>query len=261
MADKITREPSYFEHLSSIDLRSREQVKPSGGGNSLRIIPWAVAYSEIMKYDPNATYEFLRDKREVTETITVQNEDGSMATTTVTHTEERPFFDTGIGYEVRTRMTVNGVTKEMCLPVYNSQNKSMGSEARTYMTKRGENTVDAALYENIYNSLMRCLCKNCAMFGVAINLWSREDAPESVMELEKLRAEAYSLFVEKAKLSNNTKVKVNEIAKATLPEECNSDPRLCESIESLKELIKKFKAVRMIPDETKTTAKTTKKEN
>ena len=258
MAEKAVREPSYFEYLSGIDLRSREQVKPSGGGNSLRIIPWAVAYSEIMKYDPNATYEFLRDKREVTETITVQNEDGSSATTTVTHTEELPFFDTGIGYEVRTRMTVKGVTKEMCLPVYNSQNRSMGSEPRTYLTKRGENTVDAALYENIYNSILRCLCKNCAMFGIGINLWSREDAPESVMELEKLRGEAYNLFVEKAKLSTNTKLKVNEIAKETLPEECNSDPRLCEDIEALRGLIKKFKAVRMIPDETVTTKKSNK---
>lgn len=254
MADKIAREPSYFEHLSSIDLRSREQVKPSGGGNSLRIIPWAVAYSEIMKYDPNATYEFLRDKREVTEAITVQNENGSTATTTVTHTEERPFFDTGIGYEVRTRMTVKGVTKEMCLPVYNSQNKSMGSEARTYTTKRGEATVDAALYENVYNSILRCLCKNCAMFGVGINLWSREDAPESVMELEKLRAEAWELFTKKASLSTNTKLKVNDIAKETLPEDLNGDLRLCEDAEVLKDIIKKFKAVRLIPDEPKTKA-------
>ena len=247
---------SYFEELSSIDLRGREQIKPSTGGTTIRIIPWAVAYSEIMKYDPNATYEFLRSKREVAETIEVPTEDGNTITKTVCYTEELPFFDTGIGYEVRTRMTVNGITKEMSLPVYNSQNKSMGASPRKYTTKRGENTVDAAVFENVYNSMMRCLAKNCAMFGIGINLWSREDAPESVMELERLRVEAYNLFAQKAALSNNTKLKVNEIAKSVLPEECNRDPRLCEDVDILKDIIKKFKAIRMIPDETKETKKT-----
>lgn len=256
MAEKTK---SYFEELSSIDLRGREQIKPSGGGNSIRIIPWAVAYSEIMKYDPDATYEFLREKKNVTEVVTVQTEDGEAVRKSITYTQELPFFDLGIGFEVRTRMTVKGITKEMSLPVYNSQNKSMGAEPRTYTTKRGENIVDAALFENVYNSMMRCLAKNCAMFGIGINLWSREDAPESVMELERLRTEAFNLFAQKAALSNNTKLKVNEIAKSSLPEECNSDPRLCEDIDILKELIKKFKAVRLIPDEAKETKTTNKK--
>lgn len=250
MAEKTK---SYFEELSSIDLRGREQVKPSGGGNSIRILPWAVAYSEIMKYDPDATYEFLREKREVTEVVTAQTENGEEVRKSITYTQELPFFDLGIGYEVRTRMTVKGVTKEMSLPVYNSQNKSMGAEPRTYTTKRGEGTVDAALFENVYNSMMRCLAKNCALFGVGINLWSREDAPESVMELEKLRVEAYNLFAQKAALSNNTKLKVNEIAHSVLPEDCNRDPRLCEDIDTLKDLVKKFKAVRLIPDDVKET--------
>lgn len=254
MADK-TR--SYFDELSSIDLRGREQIKPSTGGTTIRIIPWAVAYSEIMKYDPNATYEFLREKKDVTEVVVVQTEDGEEIRKTIAYTQELPFFDLGIGYEVRTRMTVNGITKEMSLPVYNSQNKSMGANPRKYTTKRGENTVDAAVFENVYNSMMRCLAKNCAMFGIGINLWSREDAPESVMELEKLRVEAYNLFAQKAALSNNTKLKVNEIAQSVLPEECNRDPRLCEDIDILKDIIKKFKAVRLIPDDS--TVKNTNK--
>ena len=256
MAEKTK---SYFTDLASIDLRDREQIKPGSGGTSLRVVPWAVAYSELMKYDPNATYEFLRDRRQVTEVVEIPTDDGNTIKRSVTYTEELPFFDTGIGYEVRTRVTACGVTKEMCLPVYNSQNKSMGSEPRTYTTKRGENTVDAALYEDIYKSIMRCFAKNLAMFGIAINLWTKEDAPESILELEKLRTEAFNLFAQKANLSNNTKLKVNEIAKATLPEDCNADPRLCEDVDILKDLIKKFKAVRMIPDEEKETKKKTSK--
>lgn len=244
MAEKTK---SYFEELSSIDLREREQDK-----NGLRIVPWAVAYSEIMKYDPNATYEFLRDKRTVTEVVEIPTEDGYTIKKSVTYQQELPFFDTGIGYEVRCRMTVDGVTKEMNLPVYNTQNKSMGSEPRTYTTRKGDVTVDRAFLDDCYKSQMRCLAKLCAMFGVAINLWTKEDAPESVLELEKLRAEAFSLFAQKASLSSNTKLKVNEIARTTLPEECNGDPRLCEDVDILKDLIKKFKAIRMIPDEVKT---------
>lgn len=247
MAEKTK---SYFEELSSIDLRGREQDK-----NGLRVVPWAVAYSEIMKYDPDATYEFLREKKVVTEVVTVQDENGEVIKKSVTYQQELPFFDLGIGYEVRTRMTVKGVTKEMSLPVYNAQNKSMGSQPRTYTTKKGENTVDKAVFEDVYKSMMRCLAKNCAMFGVAINLWTKEDAPETILELEKLRLEAFNLFAQKANLSNNTKLKVNEIAKATLPEDCNGDPRICEDVDALKDLIKKLKAVRMIPDKT-----TTKKE-
>ena len=248
MAEKTK---SYFDELSSIDLRGREQDK-----NGLRVVPWAVAYSEIMKYDPDATYEFLREKKMVTEVVTVQDENGEVIKKSVTYQQELPFFDFGIGYEVRTRMTVKGVTKEMSLPVYNAQNKSMGSQPRIYTTRKGENTVDKAVFEDVYKSMMRCLAKNCAMFGVAINLWTKEDAPETILELEKLRLEAFNLFAQKANLSNNTKLKVNEIAKVTLPEECNSDPRLCEDIDILKELIKKFKAVRMIPDEIKATKST-----
>lgn len=247
MAEKTK---SYFEELSSIDLRGREQDK-----NGLRVVPWAVAYSEIMKYDPDATYEFLREKKTVTEVVTVQDENGEVIKKSVTYQQELPFFDLGIGYEVRTRMTVKGVTKEMSLPVYNAQNKSMGSQPRTYTTKKGENTVDKAVFEDVYKSMMRCLAKNCAMFGVAINLWTKEDAPETILELEKLRVEAFNLFAQKANLSNNTKLKVNEIAKATLPEDCNGDPRICEDVDALKDLVKKLKAVRMIPDKT-----TTKKE-
>lgn len=244
MAEKTK---SYFEELSSIDLRGREQDK-----NGLRVVPWAVAYSEIMKYDPGATYEFLRDKRTVTEVVEIPTEDGYTIKKSVTYQQELPFFDTGIGYEVRCRMTVDGVTKEMNLPVYNTQNKSMGFEPRTYTTRKGDVTVDRAFLDDCYKSQMRCLAKLCAMFGVAINLWTKEDAPESVLELEKLRTEAFSLFAQKASLSSNTKLKVNEIARTTLPEECNGDPRLCEDVDILKDLIKKFKAVRMIPDEVKT---------
>lgn len=256
MAEKTK---SYFTDLASIDLRDREQIKPGSGGVSLRVVPWAVAYSELMKYDPNATYEFMRDRRQVTEVVEIPTDDGNTIKKSVTYTEELPFFDTGIGYEVRTRITACGVTKEMCLPVYNSQNKSMGNKSRTYTTKRGENTVDAALYEDVYKSIMRCFAKNLAMFGIAINLWTKEDAPESILELEKLRTEAFNLFAQKANLSNNTKLKVNEIAKETLPGECNSDPRLCEDVDILKDLIKKFKAVRMIPDEEKVTKTKTNK--
>lgn len=247
MADK-----SYFEILSGIDLRSREQEK-----NGLRVVPWAVAYSEIMKHDPNATYEFLRDHRDVTEVTEIINEDGSKTTKTVMHTEELPFFDTGIGYEVRCRMTVDGITKEMNLPVYNSQNKVMCSYHRTYTTRKGEVGVDKAFLDDAYKSQMRCMAKLCAMFGVALNLWTKEDAPESVMELEKAKDEAFNLFVQKANLSTATKLKVNEIAKEILPDG-DADPRNCEDIDKLKEFIKKLKAVRKIPDEDKPTKKANK---
>jgi len=59
------------------------------------------------------------------------------------------------------------------------KNKSMKKQAYTYTTKYGEKQVDAATTFDINKTLMRCLVKNLAMFGLGIYIFAGEDLPES----------------------------------------------------------------------------------
>lgn len=240
---------SVFNSLYEVDTRQRSVTKDTGK-TKLDYLPWATAYSEAAKRFDDIQYEFLRQEKHVIKNITKTLPDGSTCDETIEYVDELPYFETPIGYEVRTRVTINGVTKEMNLPVYDSSYKSMGSEAYTYSTKLGEKTVPAAKMDDVYKSIMRCFAKNLAMWGIGLNLWTKEEAPESVLMLEKLRQECFDLVQKRGALSQSTAAKVGEICKEKLPEE-GGDPRLSEDIEALTELKKELQRLRKIPDPVK----------
>jgi hypothetical protein len=64
------------------------------------------------------------------------------------------------------------------------KNKAMKTEPYTYTVKdwktkqQVEKTVDAYSMFDINKTLMRCLVKNLAMFGLALYIFSGEDLPE-----------------------------------------------------------------------------------
>ena len=78
-----------------------------------------------------------------------------------------------------TKVTINGITKEMWLPVMDSKNKAMKKEPYTYTTKYGEKTVESATMFEINKTIMRCLVKNLAMFGLGLYIYAGEDLPEA----------------------------------------------------------------------------------
>jgi hypothetical protein len=49
----------------------------------------------------------------------------------------------------------------------------------TYKTKYGEKVVEAATTFDINKTIMRCLVKNLAMFGLGIYIYAGEDLPEA----------------------------------------------------------------------------------
>jgi hypothetical protein len=57
-------------------------------------------------------------------------------------------------------------------------NKSMTNKSYTYQTKYGEKTVEAATMFDINKTLMRCLTKYLAMFGLGLYIYAGEDLPE-----------------------------------------------------------------------------------
>jgi NH3-dependent NAD+ synthetase len=80
---------------------------------------------------------------------------------------------------VITQVNINGETLEMWLPVMDGANKAMMNTPYTYKTKYGDKTVDAATMFDINKTLMRCLVKNLAMFGLGLYIYAGEDLPEA----------------------------------------------------------------------------------
>jgi ornithine carbamoyltransferase len=78
-----------------------------------------------------------------------------------------------------TEVTIAGETLEMWLPVMDGANKSMKKEPYTYQTRFGEKTVEGATTFDINKTIMRCLVKNLAMFGMGIYIYAGEDLPET----------------------------------------------------------------------------------
>lgn len=155
MADKTV-----FETLNDINVNGHTE-----GRNGLTYLSWVWAVSEVMKKYPDMEYEVVKF-------------DGI------------PYvYDEKTGYMVYTKVTINGVTHEMWLPVMDSNNKAMKSESYTYTTKNGEKTVEAATMFDINKTIMRCLCKNLAMFGLGLYIYAGEDLPEVEKEEAKKTSE------------------------------------------------------------------------
>jgi hypothetical protein len=134
-----------FERLSAINVNERIEKK-----NGLTYLSWAWAWSETKKSCPDATYK-------------------------IGETE----YDEALGFMCHTTVTIEGETLEMWLPVMDGANKSMKKAPYTYSTRYGDKTVDAATTFDINKTIMRCLVKNLAMFGLGIYIYAGEDLPEA----------------------------------------------------------------------------------
>ena len=133
-----------FERLSAINVNAHVEKK-----KDLSYLSWAWAWSEVKKNCPDATYK-------------------------IGETE----YDDALGFMCHTTVTIEGETLEMWLPVMDGANKSMKKQAYTYSTRFGDKQVEAASTFDINKTIMRCLVKNLAMFGLGIYIYAGEDLPE-----------------------------------------------------------------------------------
>jgi hypothetical protein len=142
---KETKSLSVFERLSAINVNDKVEKK-----DNLTYLSWAWAWSEVKKACPDAIYK-IGDS----------------------------YVDEKLGIMCHTSVTIEGETLTMWLPVMDSKNKAMKTEPYTYATKYGEKTVDGATMFDVNKTLMRCLVKNLAMFGLGIYIYAGEDLPET----------------------------------------------------------------------------------
>lgn len=126
---------SKFEDLYNLNVNNKTEKK-----NNLTYLSWAWAWAEFKKVYPEATYEIVKF-------------DGL------------PYaVDPNTGYMVYTRVTADGLTHEMWLPVMDYRNKAL--------------QVGNATMFDINKTIMRCLTKNLAMFGLGLYIYAGEDLPE-----------------------------------------------------------------------------------
>lgn len=163
--------------LHKVDVSDHVEEKDAGK-TKLKYLSWAWAWHEVRKRFPDASYNI------------VKNENGL------------PYFvDPVMGIMVYTEVTIAGETHMMWLPVMDGANNPMrlepyeyqvknpafrwakwneakqgyfdnyGNRQEEYLTKK----VAAATMFDVNKTVMRCLTKNLAMFGIGLALYAGED--------------------------------------------------------------------------------------
>ena len=152
----MEKEKNYCTKLYSLNVNENVEKK-----EGLSYLSWSWAVAEILKKYPDMTYEILRFENNLPYT-----------------------YDEKTGYMVFTKVTIEGITREMWLPVMDSKNKAMLDHEYTYDVKNWktgeivEKTVAPATMFDINKTIMRCLTKNFAMFGLGLYIYAGEDLPE-----------------------------------------------------------------------------------
>lgn len=146
-----------FKNLNSLNVNDKVEKK----GN-LTYLSWSDAWSEFKKVCPDATYRVIQNPL-----------------------NNLPYFeDQNMGIMVFTEVTCDELSYSMWLPVMDNQNRAMKSVPYSYTVfnkyKNQEETkvVEAATMFDINKTIMRCLVKNLAMFGLGLYIYSGEDLPE-----------------------------------------------------------------------------------
>jgi len=119
-----------------------------------------------------------------------------------------------LGYMCSTKVTIKGETLEMWLPVMDGANKSMKLEPYQYTTRYGEKTCQGATMVDINKTIMRCLVKNLAMFGLGHYIYAGEDIPQDDKSVaEKLatpkKAEPKKTAPKKSEPKKTTTIKLD----------------------------------------------------
>lgn len=146
-----------FSKLTDVNVNEHIDKKKTGS-TELSYLSWAWAWKYFKEALPDAKY-------------------------TIRHWEDKPYlFDEKTGYMVETVITAGGETHEMWLPVMDSTNHAMLDKAYIVKTKYNEFTVPPATMFDINKTIMRCLVKNMAMFGLGLYIYAGEDLPNDTEE-------------------------------------------------------------------------------
>lgn len=179
---------SKFKEITEINVNDKIEKKKTGS-TELSYLSWAYAWVAFKKVYPDAQYTIQK----------YENDKGCLV----------PYmYDEETGYMVSTTVTAEGLTYEMWLPVMDSNNRAMRQVEQKFTTKLGkEINVPKATMFDINKTIMRCLVKNLAMFGLGIYIYAGEDLPEDMMSEEE-KTEKTTDILSKIKTGSKEEVKL-----------------------------------------------------
>jgi|TARA_B100000315_G_scaffold123367_1_gene113394 hypothetical protein len=158
---------SVFAILDSMNVNEYTEEK-----GQFTYLSWTFAVRELLKVDPQATWEICE----------YQQADGETA----------PYMMTAAGAFVKVKVWVGGICREQVHPVLNNYNK----------TAEEPNAFD------VNKSIMRCLTKAIALHGLGLYIYAGEDLPE---DREPVSEEENTRLLEiAASISKEEEEKVSE---------------------------------------------------
>ena len=137
---------NYFQKLYDIDVSEKMKKK-----NGLNYVSWAVAWAEVKKIYPDATYHIY--ERETPDGLIIN------------------YFTDGKTCWVKTGVTINNIEHIEDLPVMDFKNQSI--------------TLDKVTSSDVNKAIQRSLTKACARHGFALYIYEGEDIPETVKKEKK----------------------------------------------------------------------------
>ena len=150
-----------FDALYNMNLGDKVEKK-----DNLSYLTWSEAWKAFREVYPSATFRVIT------------NPDTKL-----------PYFvDPNVGIMVFTEVTADDLTLTMFLPVMNSSNRAMKLEPYNYQVwdkqnrRYVERTCEAATMFDVNKTIMRCLVKNLALFGLGLKLYQGEDFPSDNSE-------------------------------------------------------------------------------
>ena len=178
-----------FTKLYTTDCSKYIEKKDCGNGRSLSYLSWAWAWAKFAEVYPDAVVEVVKDGNGL------------------------PYFAAPTGIMVYTRVTAGGVTREMWLPVMDAANKAMRLEPHAYQVYNKlkkcyeEKYIAAADMFDINKTIMRCMTKNIALFGIGLSIYAGEDIPQPLTaeEQESIEREYEAKQKAKSKVKTTTK--------------------------------------------------------
>ena len=139
--------------------------------NNLTYLSWAWAWQTFVKVYPQAKYEVVKNENMM------------------------PYFKDESGAFCYTRVTAGSITHEMWLPVMDYKNQPI----------KNPNAFE------INKTLMRCLTKNLAMFGLGLYIYAGEDLPEGEEAPQKAPVPSKASDSDKKQLWAKFKARCKEI--------------------------------------------------
>lgn len=152
---------SVFETLNAINVNGMTEKKKQTNGTTLTYLSWSSAWQVVKEKFPDVVeYEIERNPE----------------------TNLPYWYDPLTGYMVFTKVTIGNQTHEMWLPVLDGANRAMKAEPYEVKMKYKTVVVAAASMADINRSIMRCLVKNLAIFGLGLYIYQGEDVPSTDTE-------------------------------------------------------------------------------